>query len=227
MGCVEGGCACSRKPIQIVDAANRLYYDELGLFQQFTYCGIHTVKYPTDLMVYAELIFKTKPQYIIETGTHAGGSALFLAHQLDVLAERFGELASAPRKVISIDTHKNDARPNHPRIVYLRGDSVSSSIEQAVDDLVHESACMVILDSDHSRTHVLQELRIYYPYVKKGHYLIVEDTNINGHPVFAAHGPGPWEALQAWLPLYPEFVVDSSCERFLLTANPGGYLRRL
>ena len=88
---------------------------------------------------------------------------------------------------------------------------------------------MVILDATHVEAHVAAELRAYAPLVSVGHYLIVEDTNVNGHPVHPEHGPGPTEAVQAFLqePAAQEFEVDRSCERFYLTMNPGGYLRRV
>jgi cephalosporin hydroxylase len=75
---------------------------------------------------------------------------------------------------------------------------------------------------------VRAELRAYAPLVTEGHYLIVEDTNVNGNPVFPEHGPGPMEAVQQFLekPIGRGFEVDRSCERFLMTLNPGGFLKR-
>ena len=86
---------------------------------------------------------------------------------------------------------------------------------------------MVLLDSDHRMTHVLEELRIYSPLVTLGNYIIVEDTNINGHPVFRSFGPGPMEALEEFLRENRSFISDRSREKFLLTHNPKGYLRRI
>ena len=85
---------------------------------------------------------------------------------------------------------------------------------------------MVILDSDHSCEHVLSELRLYAPLVSPGSSLVVEDTNINGHPVDPRFGAGPHEALELFLPEHPEFSRDAGCEKFYLTFNPGGFLRR-
>jgi cephalosporin hydroxylase len=86
---------------------------------------------------------------------------------------------------------------------------------------------LVVLDSDHSRDHVLAELRAYAPLVTPGSYLVVEDTNVNGHPVYEAFGPGPMEAVQDFLKERDDFEVDRSREKFLLTFNPGGWLRKL
>jgi cephalosporin hydroxylase len=86
---------------------------------------------------------------------------------------------------------------------------------------------MVILDSDHSRDHVLEELRAYGPLVSEGHYMIVEDTNVNGHPILPGHGPGPMEAVDAFLAEEGDrWRIARRCERLLLTFNPRGYLRR-
>ena len=86
---------------------------------------------------------------------------------------------------------------------------------------------MVILDSDHGKDHVLNELRTYSPFVTKGSYLIVEDTNINGHPVLHDFGPGPMEAVEDFLKENQNFTVDKSKEKFYLTFNPKGYLRKI
>jgi cephalosporin hydroxylase len=85
---------------------------------------------------------------------------------------------------------------------------------------------MVILDSDHQCEHVAKELAAYAPMVTPGCYLIVEDTNVNGHPVVPEYGPGPAEALQQFLVEDDRFELDSSREKLLFTFNPGGFLQR-
>jgi cephalosporin hydroxylase len=86
---------------------------------------------------------------------------------------------------------------------------------------------MVILDSDHSKSHVLAELRAYSPFVSVGNYLVVEDTNVNGHPAYPGFGEGPWEAVNEFLSGQDAFEVDRTREKFFLTFNPGGYLKRV
>lgn len=86
---------------------------------------------------------------------------------------------------------------------------------------------MTVLDSDHTMDHVLHELRAYGPLVTKDSYLVVEDTNINGHPVLPAWGPGPREAVDRYLAETDEFLIDERREKFLLTFNPRGFLKRI
>ena len=86
---------------------------------------------------------------------------------------------------------------------------------------------MVILDSDHSEDHVTKELEKYHSLVTKGNYLVVEDSNVNGHPVWPQHGPGPMEAILKFIKNNPQFQVDKARERHLVTFNPMGYLKRI
>ena len=88
-----------------------------------------------------------------------------------------------------------------------------------------EKRCvLVVLDSAHTCDHVLAEMRAYHAMVTPGSYMIVEDSNVNGHPVWPAHGPGPMEAIEAFLQENSDFIVDRDAEKFLLTFNPSGYL---
>lgn len=183
--------------------------------------GISVVKSPCDLWSYQELMFEIKPRLIIETGTLHGGSALWFSDMLSLL-HRDNKCC-----VASIDIAPELYLPRSPLIKYIRGSSISEKVVTSCEYLVEKyQPCMVVLDSDHRANHVYQELGIYSKFVSPGSYMIVEDTNINGHPVLEGWGAGPMEAIKAWLPKHPEFEIDKSRERFLLTMNPDGYLRR-
>ena len=114
------------------------------------------------------------------------------------------------------------------RMSYVNGcwieDETFKEIKKNVkpDDVV-----MVVLDSDHTKKHVLNELHLYGKLVTLGSYLIVEDTNINGHPVASDFGPGPAEAVEEFMSENKNFVTDESKEKFYLTFNPGGYLKKI
>jgi cephalosporin hydroxylase len=116
---------------------------------------------------------------------------------------------------------------SHPRVELVEMSSTAPEFARLARERAAGRRTMVILDSDHSRDHVLGELRLHAPLVSPGCYLICEDTNINGHPVFEDFGPGPYEALQEYLAESPgKWTVDASRERLLVTFNPGGYVRR-
>ena len=204
---------------EVVDAFHRLYY---GLQDQTrennSWFGVKTWKCPLDLWVYQELLFRVRPDVVVETGTYKGGSAYFMASILDLMGHG---------RVLTIDIDQDEDRPRHARIEYVTGSSVEPSVVDRVrDETARSDTVLVILDSDHHRDHVLAELHAYSAMVTPGSYLIVEDTNINGHPVRADYGPGPREAVETFLDGTTEFEPDPACEKFLLTWNGGGYLRR-
>lgn len=180
--------------------------------------GAQALKNPLDLWIYQEIIFETQPALIVETGTYRGGSALYLASMCD-LVDR-GE-------VVSIDIEPlRDDYPSHPRITYLGG---RSSTQPAVVEEMRSRAAgrpaLVILDSDHSQRHVEAELAAYAPLVPIGCYVIVEDSNIGR--IRKDLLPGPLEAIETFLAGTDEFEVDREREKFLITQNPSGYLRRV
>jgi cephalosporin hydroxylase len=197
-----------------------LYYDDPSTWRSTYWLGIPTAKCPLDLWIFQEIITETRPDLIIETGTHLGGSALFLASMCDLLGS--GE-------ILTIDIVADVERPQHPRVSYLHGSSTDPGVVEEVTRRAVEAArVMVVLDSDHTEAHVLDELTLLAPLVTPGCYLVVEDTIVNGNPVLPDFGPGPDEAVARYMAREPSFfVVDRSREKFRLTFNPGGYLRRI
>ena len=203
-----------------VERFHRRWYRGPDTWRSTSWLGVRTLKCPFDLWIYQEILFQTRPDLIVETGTARGGSAYFLAGMCDLLGHG---------RILTIDVGVSDQRPEHPRVTYLTGSSTDPEILATVRDAVGPGErVMVILDSDHSKRHVLAELQAFAPLVTEGNYLVVEDTNVNGHPVFPEHGPGPMEAVEEFLEeeAGAGFAVDRACERLLLTFNPSGFLLR-
>jgi len=206
---------------KILDIYHNLYYDARlfgGTHGDTYWLGSPIYKCPNDLICYQEIIYETKPDVIIETGTMDGGSALFLATMCDLVGGG---------RVITIDIAFREGQPNHPKLTYVLGSSVAKEIVANVTESIRPSdRVMVILDSDHRKHHVLEEMQIWSKIVSPGCYMIVEDTNMNGHPVAPEFGPGPMEAVDEFLRDNNGFEIDEKREKFLLTFNPRGYLRK-
>jgi cephalosporin hydroxylase len=183
-----------------------------------TWLGAQALKNPLDLWVYQEIMVETRPELIVETGTYRGGSAFFLASICDLLGA--GE-------VVSIDIEPlRDDYPAHPRVTYLGGrSSTDPEVVAEVRGRAREKRTLVVLDSDHSQAHVEAELAAYADLVPVGCYLIVEDSNIG--QIRKDLLPGPLEAIDVFLAGTDAFEIDRSREKFLITFNPSGYLRRV
>jgi cephalosporin hydroxylase len=219
IGSDEGDLPAPPMQEALIRQFNRLYYySSHRTWKDTRHRGIHVQKCPLDLWVYQELIHEVRPDVIIETGTLDGGSAYFLADMCEL---------NGTGRVVSVDIQPSPNLPTHDRITYVTGSSTDPDIVAAIKTALPGGAVLVILDSDHSRDHVLQEMETYGPMVTKGSYMIVEDTNINGHPVLPNFGPGPMEAVAEFLRNHPEFAIDEEREKFMVTQNPSGYLRRL
>lgn len=209
----------TRRTQTTVDRFHRLYYESADrTWHDTRWLGVHVAKCPLDLWIYQELVVDLRPDLVIETGTAAGGSALFIASCMDLVGTG---------RVLTIDITEWPHRPTHDRITYVAGSSTAPEVvARAAAEAENASVVMVTLDSKHSRDHVLAELRAYSPLVTPNSYLIVEDTNINGHPVLAEFGPGPHEAAEIFLTECDDFVPDPAQEKFYMTFNPRGFLRR-
>lgn len=194
--------------MDLINSFHKHYY-ESEVWKNTNWLGFKTLKCPLDLWIYQEIIVETKPDWIIECGTNTGGSSLFLASICDFIGKG---------KVLTIDImDAGKQKPIHPRIEYLIGSSVSSAaVNTIMRKIPKNQTVMVILDSDHTKNHVLSELNIYQKLVTKGNYLIVEDTNLNGHPVFSDFGEGPYEAIEEFLSKNDHYVQDHDREKFFL-----------
>ncbi|MEP7068782.1 MAG: CmcI family methyltransferase [Usitatibacter sp.] len=178
------------------------WFNDAKVWKNMAWHGVRTLKFPSDIWNYQEIIFERSIEHVIETGTRHGGSALFFA---ETLAARGGA-----GRVVSIDVDSLSRRlASHERITFLVGDSASAMmVDRALALLpAARGPLFLILDSDHSRDHVLRELRAWVPRLKAGDYLIVEDTIVNGHPVRPEHGPGPFEAIAQYLEEAPGLLI--------------------
>jgi cephalosporin hydroxylase len=206
---------------KIIDDFHGLYFrlNEKKSGLMLSWMGYQTGKVPGDLWIYQELLFLMRPDIIIECGTHKGGSALYLSHMCQLLDHGH---------VISIDLYPKENRPSHDKLTYINGSSTSSEVVEQVHSIVTtNSKILVILDSDHTREHVLKELTIYSELIPVGGYLIVEDSFLNGHPSHGNFGAGPTEAIEEFLDKNSNFSIDRSLEKFLFTLNPKGFLKRI
>lgn len=181
--------------------------------------GRQVVKCPLDLWTYQEIIFETQPTLIIETGTSGGGSAYFFATLFDLM--------HSDGLVVTIDEIAYpDIRPEHDSIIYLVGDSTGPVMFDWLTNWAPKRKTMVCLDALHTYEHVKKELELYAPLVSPGCYLVVEDTGWRD-PKDTPEGEWADRAVEEFLVSHPEFQVDLSREKHLLTSNHGGWLRRV
>lgn len=212
----------------------------------FEWLGRPIIQYPQDIVGTQQLLWSVQPDLIIETGIARGGSLVFYASILELIAQCGGPDNA---KVLGIDidirAHNKDAILAHPmskRIEMIQG----SSIDKAIADQVKQRAksakkVLVCLDSNHTHDHVLQELRLYAPLVSLNSYVIVFDTVIEDLPSnlikdrLWAKGNNPKTAVFEYLKELAgndkqelKFVVDKQIEdQLLITVAPSGFLRRV
>ena len=189
---------------EIFEKSKRLMVElnEFSYGYVWTWMGLPIIQMPADIMATQEVIWKSKPDVIIETGVARGGSAVFMATLLEAMGN--GIVIGVD---IDIRAHNREAIENHPmahRIKLVEGSSVAPETLQEVKQLVPRDArVIVVLDSDHSRNHVAAECRAYAPFVREGGYLVVADT-IVGH---LAENEAPKNRSKHWSrgnePLYP------------------------
>jgi len=208
------------RPQKVIDAYHVWYTrNEHSTYNNTHWLGVETQQCPLDMWVYQEMLAEIKPDVMVEAGTYMGGSAFYYASIFDLMKHG---------RVITIDIEDQPNKPKHDRITYLLGSSTSDEILAQVKKLIQPGEkVMVILDSDHHKPHVLNEIKRYSAIVSPGSYLIVQDTHFNGHPILPKFGPGPMEAVEEFLQSNNDFQPDRSREKFGMTFNPSGFLKRV
>lgn len=218
-----------QKSLDTLVALDRYDYSYL-----WSWMGVPIIQMPADVMATQEVIWNTKPDIIIETGVARGGSVIFMAAMLQLLGKG---------KVIGVDidirAHNRDSIEKHPmssRITLIEGPSTTTkTLAKVKAEIPAGASVMVVLDSDHSRDHVLDELRTYGPLVTEGQYIVVADTLLGfgdasqtptkrskiWHP-----GDEPYTALNAYLKETDRFETDAALNgKLVLSSSPGGYLK--
>ena len=200
----------------------------------FQWLGIDTIQFPSDLIVIQELIYKIKPNVIIETGVAKGGSLIFYSSILNLIKQKY-------KKVIGIDIlikkkNKNKIlkHPMSKNIQLIEGSSTDDKVIKKLK-IKKKSKVLVILDSNHSEHHVLNELSIYSKIVSKGSYLIVLDTtieyidnNLNIKKNLFMRGNNPLTAVKKFLKKNKKFRIEKNLHEKSLVSNAySGFLKKV
>lgn len=224
----DDGAAFDRAVELLVDL-DRYNYSYL-----WTWMGVPVIQLPADIMATQEVIWNSKPDVIVETGVARGGSVLMLASLLQL---------TGGRKVIGVDidirAHNRDSIENHPmskHVELIEGSSTSpETLEKVRSHINPGDRVMVILDSDHSFEHVLNELRTYGPIVTEGCYLVVADTLLgflseDQTPRERSHvwlkGNEPLSAIRQYVTETDRFELDEVLNgKLVMSSSPAGYYR--
>ena len=197
----------------------------------FTWLGRPIIQYPQDILIIQELIWKIKPDLVIETGIARGGSLIFTASILELIGKG---------NVIGIDVdirkHNREEIEKHPmfkRIKMIEGSSIDKKIVKKIFKLAErKKKILVLLDSSHTHSHVLEELKSYSPLVNKGSYVVVFDTVLEDMPKNSFpnrpwdKGDNPKTAVKEFVKKSNRFKIDVDIERkLMITSNPSGFLK--
>ena len=207
-------------------AENRYTYN-------FTWMGVPIIQFPQDIVAMQEIIWRIKPDLIIETGIARGGSLIFYASMFELLGN--GHVLGIDIDIRQHNREVIEAHPMSKRITMFEGSSVSDEMAERVRDFAKDyKNILVVLDSNHTHEHVLRELELYAPLTSVGSYCVVFDTVVEDIPEGSFpdrpwdKGDNPKTAVWAYLKQDERFEVDSdSHNKIMVTVAPGGYLRRV
>ena len=199
----------------------------------FSWMGRPIIQYPQDMIAMQEIIWEVKPDLVIETGIAHGGSLIYYASLLELIGH--GEVLGID---IDIREHNRKEIEKHPmfkRIKMIQGSAISAEIIIQVKKYASgKERILVCLDSNHTHDHVLNELKLYSPFVTVGSYIVVFDTIVEDLPEGYFSQKRPWgisnnpkTAVAEFLNTNSDFEIDRSIDnKLLISVAPGGYLKR-
>jgi cephalosporin hydroxylase len=205
---------------------------EFKLMYELTWMGRPIIQFGTDMIMLQELIWKIKPEIFIETGIAHGGSLIYTASLFELMGNN-GQVIGIDVEIRAHNRVAIEAHSMYKRIKMIEGSSISeTTINELEKHLDNGKITMVMLDSNHSRDHVLSELRLYSKYVSIGSYLIVQDgaqewvSDIpRGKPEWKQDNP--LAAIDIFLKENDDFVIDETYTRLGITQSPNGYLKKI
>lgn len=208
--------------------------DKYRWVHQSSWMGEPILNLPQDMFAMQEIIYNTKPDYIIEVGQAWGGGLLYYASLLELYG---GKKAIGVDIFIPQDLKKrlNSKIKLKNKIDYITGDSTSYETLKKIKKLTKNSKkIMVILDSHHTHDHVFKELNLYSPLVNKGFYIVCSDTIVNFIPEQKHRkrewGPqnNPYTAMKSFLKTNKRFQIDRNINnKYLFSCHPDGYLKAI
>lgn len=198
----------------------------------FTWLGCPIIQFPQDVIAMQEIIWRVKPDLIIETGIAHGGSLIFYASMVDLIGQE-GQVLGIDIDIREHNRVEIESHPMYRRITMIEGSSTDEEvIIQVLEFAKGKDRVLVALDSNHTHDHVLQELELYSPLVREGSYLVVFDTIIEDMPEDSfpdrpwGKGNNPKTAVMEFLRRNDRFVIDEEIgSKLLITVAPDGYLR--
>ncbi len=220
-----------------VQALSRIWVREITRHKyayNFSWMGRPIIQFPQDMVAMQEIIWATKPDLIIETGVAHGGSLIYYASLMEMMGLD-GYVLGIDIDIRAHNLAEIDAHPMRKRIEMIQGSSVAPETVTAVaGHVIDKKSVLVVLDSNHTKDHVLQELKSYSPFVTLNNYLVVYDTLVEDMPedLIAdrpwGKGDNPKTAVWEFLKGTNQFEIDKAIEaKILITVAPDGYLKRV
>lgn len=203
----------------------------------FSWMGRPVIQLPSDMVRMQEVIYRLQPEVILETGIAHGGSLVFYASLCQAMGR--GRVIGIDIEIRPHNLKAIEAHELFDRITLIEGDSVAPEIVDQAGALIQsDETVLVVLDSCHTKEHVLKELEAYHRFVTPGSYIVATDGIMSlvadtprGRPEWFSDNPT--EAAAEFAQAHPEFVIEPPGWPFNeselaenITHWPGAWLRK-